>query len=436
MPNFDAIEKIKKLTDQEREVFKLFCKDLIYRDIGKKLYIKESTVKKHMSNIRMKLEVDKMNRRKRDSVLRNKFCMALQTFENHEQEKDIKGGLQSGTKSKGSNDKKTTEVKIIENNAHDEQNKEKEKPKKDVFEEVEKKDDEKPLDQEKKPPDEQKEGSQMKKTSNTKNNRFRSLKTIWRLISIAAIILSGYMIYDHFFGTNAAQPASSPEESGVEQSDKVVVDTTQEEPADLIQATAIPTKIEVIPTNTEVIPTETFTPEPTSPPKPAILFEDDFENGLSDAWEVVSGNPMVVNGMLTTDRDTWLLVGDPSWKNYSVEFVTDSPFGWHKQEMNAVGVRAQGIENMYAYGWGSYIGAGYIEENGEFTEVPNTKMDFEYDYDIKTQRITVQDGVVTVYRFGSKIISFVDERFTSGRVAIKITNESTIDDFKIKEILE
>jgi len=279
----------------------------------------------------------------------------------------------------------------------------------------------------------------MKKTSNTKNDRFRSLKTIWRLISIAAIIFSGYMIYDYFFGTNAVQPASSPEEAGVEQEEIGVVDTESALAIESTNTMVMPTQTvqpQIIPTNTEVIPTATYTPEPTSPPKPAILFEDDFEDGLSNAWEVVSGNPMVVNGMLTTDRDTWLLVGDPSWKNYSVEFVTDSPFGWHKQEMNAVGVRAQGIENMYAYGWGSYIGAGYIEENGEFTEVPNTKMDFEYDYDIKTQRITVQDGVVTVYRFGSKIISFVDERFTSGRVAIKITNESTIDDFKIKEILE
>ena len=54
-----------------------------------------------------------------------------------------------------------------------------------------------------------------------------------------------------------------------------------------------------------------------------VIFEDDFEDGLSDNWEIVSGNPIVVNGMLTADQDTWLLVGDQSWKNVSVEFNTN-----------------------------------------------------------------------------------------------------------------
>ncbi len=342
MPNSEAIEKIKKLTDQERKVFKLFCADLIYRDIGKKLFIKETTVKKHMSNIRLKFGIDKMRKRKRDSVLRNKFCMALQSLENQDQKKDIEEGSQTGTESKDSNDKQTTDAEIIEDDGPDEktQDKEKEKPKEDVFEEVKKKDDEKPLYQKKKKPlSEKKDEKQMKKTDRTQNDRFRSLKTIWRLISIAAIIFSGYMIYDHFFGPTSVQPASSPEEPGVQQ-EQIAITDTEVIPTEEIQPTAIPT---------EIIPTESPTYTPPAPPKPAILFEDDFDDGLSNAWEMVSGNPVVVNGTLSADQDTWLLVGDPTWTNYSVEFQGESVKSHFYYGADIVALRVFDMDNMYAY---------------------------------------------------------------------------------------
>ena len=57
-------------------------------------------------------------------------------------------------------------------------------------------------------------------------------------------------------------------------------------------------------------------------------------------------------------------------------------------------------------------------------------------YEIKNYRITVVDSLVTIYRNGSKIISFVSEQYPQGKIALKITNESTIDDFKVREILE
>ena len=276
MSNSEAIEKIQKLTDQERKVFKLFCEDLIYRDIGDKLDIEETTVKKHMSNIRIKFGIDLMNRRKRDSVLRNKFCMALQALENQDQKKDIEEGSQNGTESKDSNDKQTTDAEIIEDNVPEEkpQDKETEKPKENGFEEVEKKDDEEPLNQKKKKPlNEKKDGNKMKNNGQTKNDRFRSLKTIWRLISIAAIIFSGYMIYDHFFGTPPTQPAPSVEDVAVQQ-EQIAIADTEVIPTEEIQPAVIPT---------EIILTESPTYTPPAPPKPAILFEDDFDDGLSNA---------------------------------------------------------------------------------------------------------------------------------------------------------
>ena len=229
MSNSEAIEKIKKLSDQEREVFDLFCEDLIYRDIAKKLFIKETTVKKYMSNIRFKFGIDKMNPRKRDSVLRTEFCMALKTLKNQDQKKDIEEGSQIENKPTDTDDDAIIDAEIVENDVPDEkiQDKEKEteKPKEDVIERDEKRDDEKPsYEKHKKPLDEKKDGYQMKKTDQTKNDRFRSLKTIWRVISIIAIIFSCYIIYDRFFVTPPTQPIPFVAEPGVEQEEIAVAE--------------------------------------------------------------------------------------------------------------------------------------------------------------------------------------------------------------------
>ena len=402
MSNSEAIEKIQKLTDQERKVFKLFCEDLIYRDIGDKLDIEETTVKKHMSNIRIKFGIDLMNRRKRDSVLRNKFCMALQALENQDQKKDIEEGSQNGTESKDSNDKQTTDAEIIEDNVPEEkpQDKETEKPKENGFEEVEKKDDEEPLNQKKKKPlNEKKDGNKMKNNGQTKNDRFRSLKTIWRLISIAAIIFSGYMIYDHFFGTPPTQPAPSVEEPGVEK-EEVTITEPEEIPGD-------------DPAETVIDPVESPLPESTTPPIPAVLFEDDFDSGLSDAWEIVSGNPIVVNGTLSTDQDTWLLVGDPTWTNYSVEFQGESGKDHFYDGVNIVALRVFDMDNMYAYKWVFVEREWNVVENGEWNNVPQTY--FLEQRKINNFRFEVKGDSIKVYIDGIIESSFFDDKFVTIR---------------------
>ena len=427
MPNSEAIEKIKKLTDQEREVFKLFCEDLIYRDIGKELFIKETTVKKHMSNIRFKFGIDKMRKRKRDYVIRNKFCMALQALENQDQKKDIEEGSQIETESKDNNDKKTTDAEIIEDDIPDEktQDKGKEKPKEDVFEEVEKKDGEKPPYQKKKKPlSEKKDGNQMKKTDEPKRDRFRSLKTIWRLISIAAIIFSGYIIYDHFFGNPRNQFAPSPEEPGVEQ-EQIAVTDTEVIPTEEIQPAAI---------STEIIPAESPTYTPPAPPKPAVLFEDDFGSGLSDAWEIVSGNPIVVNGMLSADQDTWLLVGDPAWTDYTVEFQAETELGYFWAGAEIVGLRITDLDNMYAYKWTIVETEWYVVEDGIWNAVPQTRVKDQRN--LKHFRFEVNGDSIKLQIDGVNEASFFNDEFSQGRIGLFISKDTVIDDFKVKEILE
>lgn len=49
---------MSKLTRRERQVAELIAKDLSNREIAEELYISEATVKKHVSNIFEKLEIE------------------------------------------------------------------------------------------------------------------------------------------------------------------------------------------------------------------------------------------------------------------------------------------------------------------------------------------------------------------------------------------
>ena len=164
------------------------------------------------------------------------------------------------------------------------------------------------------------------------------------------------------------------------------------------------------------------------------MFEDDFEKGLSDAWEIVSGNPIVVNGTLSADQDTWLLVGDPSWDNYSVEFTTDLSYGWTKQNFNALGVLATSIDSMYVFRWAEYDSGCFIIENGDWNEVPQAE--FTPKQGEKTFRVTIENGLFTVYLNGVKQTSFFDNRYSKGRITLKLFANNAIDNFKVREIID
>ncbi len=375
MVSDEVRRKIDSLSPREKEVFELVCEELTYKEISKKLHMSESAVKTHMKAVRIKFGIDHLSRRKTAIEINNTYCSALKEIRDQSDkkktaEKESKVEAKPEPQDKDKEKVPVKEPGIVKDKEGD---KEKEELNEDVFERVEKKDDKKsPFEKPRKPLDKKKDGYQMKKTDQPKKDRFRSLKTIWRVISIAAIIFSGYMIYDRFFGNPPTQPTPSAEEPGVER-EEIAIAETEALPADEIQPAAEPTE-------TVIVPTETPALAPTTPPKPAMLFEDDFEKGLSDSWETVLGNPIIVNGMLSTDQDTWLLVGDPSWTNYSVEFNTEQPAAWNKQEANVIGVRADGIDNMYAFSWATYVGAGYVYENGERNQIPNSKLDFEYEH--------------------------------------------------------
>ena len=75
------------------------------------------------------------------------------------------------------------------------------------------------------------------------------------------------------------------------------------------------------------------TPGPTVDPYPplALPFSDNFGGGISSAWRVVGGNPVVKDGKLGSARgeEVILEIGNGALRDYRVEFtLSDDEYGW------------------------------------------------------------------------------------------------------------
>ena len=406
MVDRDALEKFKLLSAKEIEILKLVCEGFTYKEINKKTFISESSIKNHMGRVYLKFGIDQLPRRARAFALGNVYCEALREFETSSKGNDKNKQLRKSEQEAEPEPVSKKLLKIVE---------EDDGGPKVVYEgEVIVVD-----------PDEGLIDDRGLIDDPLFRRKMNPFMMGFLIIAIISILFTGYSIYDRFFSTPPGQSTPSTEESSPEQ--------------DLSNAAAeaVPTKeipIEVIPTETEVVPTESPTPEPTSPPKPAILFEDDFETALSDAWEIVSGNPIVVNGTLSADRDTWLLVGDPTWTNYSVEFQGESAKDHFYEGADIAALRVFDMDNMYAYKWVFVETEWYVVKNGEWNIVPQTY--FLEQRKVKNFRFEVKANSIKVYVDGLIESSFFNDEFAKGRIGLFLSKNSIIDNFKVREVLD
>ena len=107
--------------------------------------------------------------------------------------------------------------------------------------------------------------------------------------------------------------------------------------------------------------TPTPTPTPTVPPEPGtVLFSDDFETGFDkDIWEVISGDPFVVGGRLTSNGEMWI-VADVGWPNYIISFdvsgvVCRGSATPNSEDWTQLMVRYENLENRLIL----HAGCGY-----------------------------------------------------------------------------
>lgn len=393
MNESDEIEKIKRLTPREIEVLKLVCEHHTYKEISKKLWISESTIKTHMGNIYIKLGLDQLPRRARIFALGDVYCKALKDIDfipdkdmdREDEGREIIPSPISNELMKKVEDDDGGPIMVLEGKGLEPY----------------------PF------PDEEPPFKPVRRKANP-------VMMVFMVIAIISILFTGYSIFNRFFGTPPRQPISTPEKMA--ELDELEVNPTDVQPEPVAVAQSNPTD------------TVQSTPKATARPKPAILFEDNFDQGLSDEWEVVMGNPIVVNGMLSSDQDTWILVGDPEWTNYSVEFIGDTASNWFNWGFNVTGIRVIDIGNMYAYKWTTEQTEWHVVENGDWSILPQSST--RLGVNMKNFKFDVKGNSVTLYIDGVKAYSFFNEKYPQGRVGLMIAQDTVIDNFKIKEILE
>ena len=77
MASTDPIQKLKSLSKRQVEVLRLFCSGTPYKEIGAKLFISENTVKTHMGNIYVALELTHLPPRQRPARIFEIYCPLL-----------------------------------------------------------------------------------------------------------------------------------------------------------------------------------------------------------------------------------------------------------------------------------------------------------------------------------------------------------------------
>ena len=200
-----------------------------------------------------------------------------------------------------------------------------------------------------------------------------------------------------------------------------------------------------------VEPTEKTTIEPTIR---VVLFTDDFEEGLNPEWAIVSGDPIAVKNdfgmwrLRATSDNTWLSIGDDSWKNYEITFDLLAIGNGFERSLK-IGTRANTTSYMVVLAiwfeddpWSEW----YIVENGVYHPVPETlkKMSlidpegFTLDH-FRGAEITIIDDQYTLVGLGSEgkketISSFIHPKYPQGEILIGLSSVSSIDNFQVVEL--
>jgi DNA-binding CsgD family transcriptional regulator len=382
----EALKNLNKLSKRELEVLKLVCEGLTYQDIAQKLNFSESTVKSHMGNIYVKLGLDQSPRRLRSFALADIYCKSIRDSEfkppldidKHESGKELIPNPISKELMRMVEEDDGGPLLVYPG---------------EIIEAI-------PIDH---PRD--------RYIPSRKPNPFM---TGFLIIALISILYTGFSIFNRFFGPTSVSPSVSSEKP--------------EQP--VVQASS----------SDAVQPSPTMTEFPaasaTLPPKPKVLFEDNFDQGLSEVWDVVSGNPMIVNGMLTSDQDVWLMVGDPTWKNYSVEFKAETDINAANLGFNIIGVRVVDIDNMYAYEFSTYDTLWSIVKDGKWNAIPGSTNLSGEKLNISDFKIIVNNSSITFYIDGIQKFSFVDSKYPHGQLIFKVSQGSIFDNFKVKEILD
>ncbi len=359
----NAMEQLKILTARQREVLGLVCQGNEYEYIGKVLFIDENTVKSHMANIYVKLDLTELTPALRRKILFETYCPALH-------------GLDFAPKKDEPIEPEPAPEEIIRMVENDER----------ALVDVP------PMDEGEKESSEQKRKRKPDKPEGAKKKR-HPWRWLFVLILLALLVFGGFQAY------NWIQEFIS----------SIQVSSSQEEPETTNNLSSItPKSVSTsVSSDAEVAPTMTSMPSPTKTPaaKISLPFTDTFDNGFRSEWEPLSGSWITANGKLTAmkpDTDLHLIMlDDPTWTNYRVSVdVHINNYGAPSMGEFAIGVRALNTQSQFLGffvdtlkrgGW-AFLGSWHSEHEyligqGEVGSIPE---DATYEVEVNGNEFVVR----------------------------------------------
>lgn len=382
MAEENILKNLAKLTTRQREVLSMFCQGKSYEEIAKQLFISNGAVRSHLANIYESLGMDLLSVYERRKVIFQQYCPALQEFDFEKRKNEPKEPVPSPSYVLDLVDEDEKALIVIDQGF----NGKKEEPI--------------PPDTPPRPP---------------RPPIGRILRWIILVIFIGFLIIGGVRVYIWL------SELLSEQQHALDNN----VQSDQMKPKDFVEETPIISEPDSFTNTPDFI-------QPPVLPQPEILFIDNFDAGLSSGWQVAYGNPLMVNGLLTTDEDTMMIIGNSEWTDYAVEFDADAGYCWLSRAENWISVRATNTDNNYAYKWGDCESYWFIVKGGSWKEV--TTSEFSPGYDTLRFRIQVEDGNIAVYVGGLLMSSFHDNSFSQGKVILRISENTTVDNFKISKI--
>jgi DNA-binding CsgD family transcriptional regulator len=400
----EALKKLSTLSQRERQVLELRCQGLDYKTIGATLFVSVPSVKQYMSRIYVKLCLDLLSSSERTKVIYEIYCPLRRKAAElkKESDKDIQAP------ESGSQENEQPETPIPDNVGS-------------MIDE-----DEYPIVVYEKP------GPIIidHEPLPIKPKRFGYL--ILLIGVVLGICFSLVIAYVVLRDTDIIPP--------------LFPQPTQPIPTPLPQPTDLPILAPTmeIPTQTPIVIQEviivTATPPPvtevptlTPVPQPITFFSDNFDQGLSGSWSILSGNPVVVNGQLTTDEDTWIRIGDDSWTDYTIQMETVGGGCWFSNSWNTIAVRVQDMDNFIGYKWANCEDEWDIVKNGNWSKVPNSHGEHATYGKIRIT-LTAEGGQFSVDINGERVSSFFNSDFMQGGIALRVGAKTQIDNFKISAI--
>ncbi|MDD1777311.1 MAG: LuxR C-terminal-related transcriptional regulator [Candidatus Helarchaeota archaeon] len=194
----------------------------------------------------------------------------------------------------------------------------------------------------------------------------------------------------------------------------------------------------IVPTQIIETPSVVSTPNPITVSTVSLPFEDDFENSLNPHWLIRGVAPQVVNGELKSTGDTWIFIGDETWKDYRVEISTGGyncdPDYVNPDNGSNVAVRVSpDLESFVALAWNQCAAEFYLKDYNTWTPIQETFS--RRSPDMYNFYIIVQGNHFTVYTDYEKVTeyggNFSSGVLPSGGVGFKLTWETTLKNIRV-----